>query len=579
MSSEEANTKFIASLFDSSPAPIVAFDRGNVVMAWNPAAERLFGWTADEMLGRPYALIPEEGEAQYRAAIDRVFEGTSIPEYKANRRRNDGSLVDVSIAMAPIRNVKGEIKGALAIFNDITEQKIAEDRIVRLNNVLMTIREMDQLIVREKDPNRLLRGICDCLLKYREYNTVWIALWTESGKLTLRAQVEIDEFEAAFQEALDKNNLLNCIQQSLDRPNALVVEDREQTCAGCPLENAYPQREAIVARLEHSGNTLGFLGLSLPAGLEILTEERDLVSEIAADVAFALNSLEIEANRRRAEESLRRAESEARLQSEQLMQADKMVALGTLVSGVGHEINNPNSFVMLNVPLLKGMWDDAISILENHYQEKGDFRLRGIPFSKARDMIPQLMDDIMEGAWRIKRIVGELKDYARPQPTETTELVDVNEIVRSAIILCNTFINQHTQEFSTDYSEDLPQIQGSSQRIEQVVINLLQNACEALKDNKNAISIRTSYDRDRNGVVISVKDEGVGISEKNVNRITDPFYTTKREKGGTGLGLSITQKIVQNHRGTLSLESVPEKGTTVLVFLPQTFETQEGKTQ
>ena len=92
--------------------------------------------------------------------------------------------------------------------------------------------------------------------------------------------------------------------------------------------------------------------------------------------------------------------------SEQLLQADKMVALGTLVSGIGHEINNPNNFIMLNVPLLKGAWEDAFPVLDRYQETHGDLRLRGIPFAKARTMLPQLLDDVLEGARRIKRIVA-----------------------------------------------------------------------------------------------------------------------------------------------------------------------------
>jgi polar amino acid transport system substrate-binding protein len=222
---------------------------------------------------------------------------------------------------------------------------------------------------------------------------------------------------------------------------------------------------------------LGILGLSLRAGLRILDEEREIIASISDDLAFALHSIKVADQRRR-------AEAETQIQHEQLMQADKMVALGTLVSGIGHEINNPNNFIMLNVPLIKGIWEEALPIIEAHYENEGDFTLRGIPYTKAREMLPELLDDIVKGTWRIKRIVGELKDYARSRPTVLTDHVDINEVVRSAIVLCNTFIKQHTQKFDATYDEALPVIRGSSQRIEQMVINLLQNACEALSDSQ-----------------------------------------------------------------------------------------------
>ncbi len=569
MEPEEATSQYIAALLASSPAPIVAFDRDSIVTAWNPAAERLFGWSAEEVLGRPYLLVPEDGELQYRVAIERVLNGTMISSYEARRSRKDGSLVDVSIALAPIRNEAEQITGVLSIFNDISEQRTAENRAIRLADVLMAIREVNQLIVREKDPSRLIRGVIDCLLKYRGYYKAWIALHSESGALELRAHAGIGKFESTFNEAFCNDDLPRCISETLNDPGARIIEDRMRTCSGCPLEQAYPESQAIIARLEHNNRFIGVLGLSLMVGLEALEEERDLVAEIAGDVAFGLHSIEVADERRRAEESLRRAEEQAKQQHEQLMQADKMVALGTLVSGVGHEINNPNNFVMLNVPLLKGMWNDAIPLMEKHCQEDGDCRLRGIPFFKAREMIPELFDDIMEGAWRIKRIVGELKDYARSQPTPSQDLVDINEIARSAIVLCNTFIHQRTQRFTTEYADELPQIRGNGQRIEQVIINLLQNACEALLDNHGAVSLEILFDQERDGVVITVADEGVGIAGENLARIMDPFYTTKRSAGGTGLGLSITERIIRDHGGELTFDSSPGKGTVARVFLPR----------
>ncbi len=266
--------------------------------------------------------------------------------------------------------------------------------------------------------------------------------------------------------------------------------------------------------------------------------------------------------------ALRQAEAQARLHREQLMQADKMVALGTRVSGIGHEINNPNNLVILNVPVLKGAWENALPVLDQHYQNHGDFRLRGIPFAQARSMLPQLFDDILEGAQRIKRIVDELKDYARPQEGRPKEQVDVNVAVQSAITLLHTFIYKRARDFSVEHADDLPQIQGSAQRIEQVIINLLQNACEALEDNTKGVSVKTSRDEQEEGVVITVVDEGTGIPEEDLRHLTDPFFTTKRDIGGTGLGLSIAARIVREHNGTLSFKRRPGGGTIATVFLP-----------
>jgi PAS domain S-box-containing protein len=569
MTNDRITDGVVASLFESSPAPIVAVDTEEQVIAWNPAATRLFGWTADEVLGRRYPLVPDKGEPHFRRAVAQVLNGSLIPEYTARRRRKDGSLVDVAIALAPVRNAVDQIVGILSIFNDITKQRLAEKRAARINDVLMAVRGVHRLIVHEKDAHRLVQRVCNCLVEHRGYLTAWIALYGEDGTLSLATEVGIISYRAAFSEAFQNNIPPKCVETALADSRVSIVSDRQRTCAGCILEHAYAESESIVVRLEHEGTVWGILGLSLRAGLQILDEEQELITGISDDLAFALHSIQVADERRQ-------AEAKAMVQHEQLMQADKMVALGTLVSGIGHEINNPNNFIMLNVPLIKGVWDDVVPVLEAHYREGGEFPLKGIPYTKVREMLPALLDDIVVGTWRIKRIVGELKDYARSQPTALTEKVDINEVVRSAIVLCNTFIKQHTQKFSATYAKSLPVIKGNSQRIEQVVINLIQNGCEALENNQQEVTVRTSLDEKKERVVITVSDKGIGIAQSDLKRITDPFYTTRRESGGTGLGLSIASRIARDHNGFLDFQSEPGKGTVASLTLPKETDFEEG---
>ncbi len=142
------------------------------------------------------------------------------------------------------------------------------------------------------------------------------------------------------------------------------------------------------------------------------------------------------------------AERNAKLHQEQLIQADKMVALGTLVSGVAHEINNPNNFVMLNVPILRKTWNNILPILNNHYQLEGDFYLGSkLKFSKMKDSIPILLNGIEDGSERIKNIVKELKDFARKESSIEIESIDINEVLKAAITLTTNLINKSTNKF------------------------------------------------------------------------------------------------------------------------------------
>ncbi|MBI5069395.1 MAG: transporter substrate-binding domain-containing protein [Deltaproteobacteria bacterium] len=261
-----------------------------------------------------------------------------------------------------------------------------------------------------------------------------------------------------------------------------------------------------------------------------------------------------------------RAVEELRLNQAQLVQADKMAALGVLVSGVAHEINNPNGFILLNMPVLKDVYLDALEHLEERYREKGDFMLGGLRYSEMRREIPAMLDEMLEGARRIKRIVEDLKDFARPEDAPRHEPLDFDAVVQAALRLVDNSIKKATRHFSCACDGRLPRVRGNAQRIEQVIVNLVINACQALPDPSRAIRVATRTEGGK--VILEVADEGVGIPPENLPRLTDPFFTTKRDSGGTGLGLSVSSGIVLEHGGTLEFRSAPGAGTTVRLALP-----------
>lgn len=262
------------------------------------------------------------------------------------------------------------------------------------------------------------------------------------------------------------------------------------------------------------------------------------------------------------------AQLKEQMYEQQLIQADKLISLGTLVSGVAHEINNPNNFIMLNTPILEDIWKDIIPILEQYYEENDDFDLGGLNFSEMRNYIPKLFSGIFEGANRIKRIVADLKNFARQDPSEMNQLVDINFVIKSAVTLVAHQIKQATHYFTVNYSRDLPSIKGNYQRLEQVIINLVMNSCQALESPDKKLNVSTKYMRDKESIQIEIVDEGLGIPQSMISRILDPFFTTKRNEGGTGLGLSVSSGIIKDHRGSINFTSDEGKGTKVLISLP-----------
>lgn len=278
----------------------------------------------------------------------------------------------------------------------------------------------------------------------------------------------------------------------------------------------------------------------------------------------ALRTMELE----REVAERKRAAHELQVRQKQLLHADKMTSLGILVSGVAHEINNPNGLLQLSLPQLTKAYQSMEPILEEHYQQQGDFKLGWFNYSRMRTEIPQLMQEMLESSNRIKRIVEDLKDFARINDSGLDDKVDLNQVTASALRLLDNTIHKATRNFCVDYQPQLPFFRGNGHRIEQVVVNLVLNACQALTAPDQAIVLRTFADMSSGMVVFEVRDEGCGIDEERLQRITDPFFTTKREIGGTGLGLSISEGIAKDHHGKLEFASQIGCGMTVRLLLP-----------
>ena len=252
----------------------------------------------------------------------------------------------------------------------------------------------------------------------------------------------------------------------------------------------------------------------------------------------------------------------------ELLQADKMASLGTLSAGIAHEINNPNQYILTNTTILNKFFDSVKPVLDRYQKEHSDFSVNGIPYSEIRERIPAAISALRKGSERIKRIVDGLRDFARQNPDEKMKNVDLNSVVRSAGRLVETMVRKSTEHFIMNLAPDLPEIQGNFQRLEQVVINILINACQALTDKSKRIEILTTYDCSKDTVILKVIDEGRGVSIDDQRHIFDPFFTAQRDHVSTGLGLSISKSIIDKHGATIDFNSELGKGTTLTLKFP-----------
>lgn len=263
-----------------------------------------------------------------------------------------------------------------------------------------------------------------------------------------------------------------------------------------------------------------------------------------------------------------RAEQEAAEQQQHLFEADRMIAMGILTSGIAHEINNPNTYILSSAQTLSDAWNEAKIVLDEYYEDNGDFSLGGIPYSTMREMLPSLNTRIQDGSRRIGRIIKELLVFSRRDSAGSCETLDLNKVIRTSEILLSSMIKKSTSHFAMDLAPGEIPVRGNFQRMEQVLINVIQNACQALPDPDHGIMVTSRADISAGQAVITVRDQGMGISKENLARVMDPFFTTKRDSGGTGLGLAVSSTIVHDLGGSIHFDSLEGRGTTVTLSFP-----------
>ncbi|MCP4024092.1 MAG: two component system sensor protein [Desulfobacteraceae bacterium] len=263
-----------------------------------------------------------------------------------------------------------------------------------------------------------------------------------------------------------------------------------------------------------------------------------------------------------------RAMEQSRLREKQLLQADKMSSLGILVAGVAHEINNPATSLMLNAPNLKKAWHAFTPVLDDHFKDHPEKEVCAMPYAELSNRIESMLTAIEDSSARIKRIISDLKDFSKPSGTDMGDRIDVNQLVNKSVDLMRSLLKKSTSHLFVEYADALPKIQGNFQKLQQVVINLLVNAGQALENPDQSISVITVNDETAGFVVIEVTDTGRGMTSEDLKKMKEPFFTTRRDDGGTGLGLSISAKIISDHKGFLEFSSTAKKGLTAKILLP-----------
>ena len=513
------NLRKLSLAVEQSPIAIMITDPQGRIEYVNAQYTRMTGYSREEVLGTRIAAAGDRSPESFAQVCGSL---STKSEWKREERstRKNGDRYWEKISVTPIRNEEGEITHFLWVREDITEHRKADE------SVRESEERFRELFEQTEEPILLFASDSARIL---DANPAAVSLYGH------RREDLIAGGPSLFVEPCD-------------------AEAFGKSIAGILKNGIFSLDKACHRRKNGARIIVSIRGKSirLKGGRVSYCTIRDITDRV-------------------------RMEEEGKAQQAKLIHSNRMTTLGMIVSGVAHEVSNPNNLIMFNVPLLQSAWQDALPILERDHRENGGSLLGGIPFDEMCSIVPKLLMDISESSRRIKGIVGMLKDFARQDKARRDELVDLNEVVRTAVAILRHEITKGTRNFRVEYGEGLPMVMGWAMELEQVVINLIVNSLQALPDASRGIMIVTSLNGETGCVEIRVRDEGTGMSRETMARLTEPFFSTKLDTGGLGLGLSISHTIVKEHKGRLVFESEVGKGTIARIALPALADMENGK--
>lgn len=498
----------------SSISPIVFLDKDETVTYANLAFLSIWGYDhIDEVVSRNISEFVSLDEKRERINRKLQEKGGWIGELKAFRNGGGEFPVQVSTTILTDRNIPYCL---MISFIDISDRVNAQNEQQRL---LKDLRE------RVKELN--------CI-----YNILSIQHQTNN----------------TLEDIL--HHIVNAIPSSLRWPEAAYARI---VVGGVDVFTSNFKGSARLLQIpltldnENGFLEVGYYPVFPDVEMQLLDEEIELLGAASKEIEHLIEH--------------KRTEDKLNINREKLLHADKLSSIGVLSAEIMHEIGNPNNFIALNAGIITKAWQNVLPILDAYFQENGNFSIAGLPYTQAKTEIGRLIDGISEGSKRIKNISSRLQWFAAKSRPSTKELFGINDAVLKAVEFTRDCIELNTDNFSCNLDNANPMVKGDSNQIQQVIINLITNACQALTSKKESVTIHTCTDENK-FVKVTIKDEGKGIDPYDLPHVMEPFYSTKNGKNNTGLGLSISNDIAISHGGTLQLRSTPGLGTEVELLLP-----------
>ena len=551
--------KSLQSIIGTSPIPAFIIGKDHLIIYWNKALEELSGIKAKEVVGtgqqwrafyktaRPCMAdllvdkyqkeIPQwySGKFIKSKLIDGAYEATDFfPELGKKGRW-------LRFTSAVIRNSKGAVVGAVETLEDISQAKRAEEALLKAHEDLeIKVKERTYKLAKA---NKALKETTDQLSLVLEFLPIVSYTCNTDENLTITfVSNRIKEITGYTPSQFTGNH---SFWQEHIHP-----EDQEHV-----LKKLKSSTKKGTHKFEYRFQTAdgSYLWIS---------DHRRLIKPSNRSRSYMVGAWQDITEDKRI-----RQEAEFHLQ--QMIQSHKLKALGEVVTGVAHEINNPVSFIANNITMLEEMWNAVEPILASDGASHPDWGDKGIGYVEVCTNMKEIIDEFKIASQRIKRVISGLKEFARTDEAVDKKPVKIEEVIQGVMIIVGAQVRKTVSRMDIYVDSNLPPVQGHFQKIEQVIANLLINAHQSITpDRKGRIIITGRCIERLNAILIEIEDNGIGMKKEVLDHIFEPFFTTRRDLEGTGLGLSISYGLIKEHHGIIGVLSRPNIGSRFSIYLP-----------
>ncbi len=528
MASARPENEFSA-LLNSSATAIFGIDCSGCITRWSLGAKALYGYSDEEMLGVHWqALAPPDKHSELNTLFDKLKRKRSTPIYITQRLRKNGEVFDAEFSIFPIRGEGSEdIIGALSITTDITERRESEARLAEFAKQIETILDtvLDGIIT--VNPSGIIESVNPAAERIFQYRAHEIIGCNVNVLMPEPYHSEHDGY------------LRNYARTGKAKIIGIGREVKGRRKNG----EIFPMSLAVAEQI--SGDSHAFVGV-----VADITESKQRELELQQQYKLVQVS----------NEKLTASIEKLKAMQEQLVQSEKMAALGGLVAGLAHEINTPIGIGVTASSHLSTISESLTTALNEN-------TLRRSELDSSIEEISTTSELIFRNLERAAKLISSFKQVAVDQSNEELREINVGEYLEEILLSLRPELKKY--HCTVDISAVEPVlITINPGAFYQIVSNVVINAClHGYQEKGGEIQINVAL---RNGALkMTIEDHGVGIPADKVGKIFDPFFTTRRTKGGTGLGLNIVYNIVtQAMKGAISVESSPQKGSCFSISIP-----------